>query len=195
MKGKILNSSFFSRAAPVVARDLLGKYIVRKIGNKKIVSMITETESYHGDDDLASHARHGKTKRTEVMYGPPGRFYVYLIYGMYSMLNIVTGKKNFPSAVLVRSVVDAVGPGRLTRFFNINKNINILEAAPKNGLWFEDRGVKVNKNEILTTPRVGVDYAGPLWKEKEWRFVYRIPEVYSKNMAKKRNEMKNETSS
>jgi DNA-3-methyladenine glycosylase len=170
---KVLKEKFFARPAPLVAEDLLGKFLVRKInGIEKTFSMITETESYDGIDDLASHASKGKTARTEVMFGPAGRIYVYLIYGMYFMLNIVTGEENHPSAVLIRSTNNYSGPGRLTKGLSINKELNAVVASPSTGLWFEDRGVKVNKKEIEYTPRIGVEYAGNIWSKKLWRFVY-----------------------
>jgi DNA-3-methyladenine glycosylase len=170
---KILKEEFFSRPAPLVAKDLIGKYLIRSIDGNVIASMITEAEAYEGHDDLASHASKGKTPRTEVMFGKAGRFYVYLIYGMYFMLNVVTGEEEYPSAVLIRSTEIARGPGRLTRFFFINKRFNALSASRKTGLWFEDRGIRIPKKEIAATKRVGVDYAGPIWSVKPWRFVHK----------------------
>lgn len=169
---KVLSDKFFARPAPVVAEDLLGKFLVRKVNGKEISSMIIETEAYEGVEDLASHASKGRTARTEVMFGPPGHIYIYLIYGMYFMLNIVTGKKEEPSAVLIRGTEEFSGPGKLTKGTLINKELNTLTASPKTGLWFEDRGVKIDKKEIETTPRIGVSYAGRIWAKKPWRFVY-----------------------
>src|SRR3989338_6335159 len=99
-----LKHEFFNRKTLLVARELLGKYLVRKIGNKTIRAKIVETEAYCGPDDLACHASRGLTPRTKVMFGPPGHAYVYLIYGMYHCLNIVTEKKRWPAAVLIREV-------------------------------------------------------------------------------------------
>jgi DNA-3-methyladenine glycosylase len=101
---KRLDRKFFERKTLLVARELLGKFLVRKIGDTEIAVQITETEAYHGPDDLASHASKGVTPRTKVMFGPAGYSYVYLIYGMYHCLNIVTEKDGYPSAVLVRAV-------------------------------------------------------------------------------------------
>src|SRR5690606_21154298 len=94
---------FFNRDAEVVARELLGKFLIVKQGDCKLEFMIKETEAYVGPHDLACHASKGKTKRTEVMYGEAGTIYMYLIYGMYWMLNIVTGERDYPAAVLIRS--------------------------------------------------------------------------------------------
>src|SRR3989344_2790942 len=124
MRPKILPLKFFQRSALEVAPDLLGKYLV--LGNKRL--MITEVEAYDGHDDKASHASRGKTKRNEVMFEKGGVWYVYLCYGMYWMLNIVTGDKDYPSAVLIRACrVESdselyAGPGKLTKYFKINKN-------------------------------------------------------------------------
>ncbi len=132
--------------------------------------MITETEAYDGLDDRASHASKGKTPRTEVMFGPPGHWYVYLIYGMYEMLNIVTGPEGYPSAVLIRGVQDTDGPGKLTRQLGITRAFNTKAAAKEAGLWIEDRGIVIPQNSIIRLPRIGVAYAGK-WAHKPWRFL------------------------
>src|SRR3989344_4828359 len=163
---KVLGPIFFNRPAYIVAKDLLGKYLVRKIEDEEIASMIVETEAYEGMDDLGSHASKGRTPRTEIMFQKAGRIYIYLIYGMYHMLNIVTGKKDHPAAVLIRGVVGAMGPGRLTQKMEIGKQLNTLSLGKETGLWIEDRGIKVNKKDIKITPRIGVDYAGPIWSQK-----------------------------
>ncbi len=173
----ILTEDFFRRPAPVVAADLLGKFLVRKDNGKEIAVMITETEAYEGLDDLASHASKGRTKRTEVMFNEAGRFYVYLIYGMYFMLNVVTGETGQPSAVLIRASDRVTGPGRLTRLLNITKSMNTKLAAEKTGLWFEDRGIAVTKRQIKRGPRIGVAYAGPIWSKKPWNYIYVIKEA------------------
>ncbi|HTW96464.1 MAG TPA: DNA-3-methyladenine glycosylase, partial [Candidatus Methylomirabilis sp.] len=102
MPKKILKEKFFTRPTLLVARDLLGKFLVRKIGKKEVAVMITEVEAYDGPKDLASHASRGMTDRNAIMFGAGGYFYVYLCYGMYEMLNIVTGPKNYPAAILLR---------------------------------------------------------------------------------------------
>ena len=136
--------------------------------------MITETEAYDGHDDAASHASRGKTKRNEPMFERGGVWYVYLCYGIYWMLNIVAGDKDYPSAVLIRGVEGFDGPGKLTKHFKINKSFNTCPAKPseRSGgqLYIEDRNVKHPMFNILRTPRVGVVYAGPVWSKKKWRF-------------------------
>jgi DNA-3-methyladenine glycosylase len=173
LKNKIKpDKDFFIRPAPIVARDLLGKYLVRRINGKITAYKITEVEAYEGLEDLASHASKGRTKRTEIMFGEAGKLYIYLVYGMHHMLNIVTGQVGYPSAVLIRSVENIVGPGRLTKILKIDKSLNALDAFPKNNIWFEDRGEVIDPKKILATPRIGVDYAGPIWSKKKYRFMY-----------------------
>lgn len=174
---KILNKNFFDKSAIKIAKELLGKFLVRKIGKKEINAMIIETEAYDGFVDKASHAYKGKTKRNEIMFGEAGYFYIYLIYGMYNMLNIVTDKTNYPSAVLIRAVLyegkNINGPGKLTKILKIDKKFNKKEANKKTGLWIEDRGIKIKNNtnwQIKKTPRIGVQYAGECAK-KLYRFV------------------------
>ncbi len=174
-----LTTTFFNRPTLQVAKDLLGKYLVRKVGNKVITGMITETEAYVGPNDKANHASRGLTPRTEVMFGPAGHFYIYLIYGMYYCLNIVTEKSGYPAAVLIRAVKveeapyqQTNGPGKLCRFFQIDKSLNGKKVTGGK-LWLEDRGVIVKLSQIKRTPRIGVEYAGK-WKDKKWRFVYII---------------------
>ena len=166
---KVLGKEFFNRDTKTVAEDLIGKFLVRKISGKTISAMITETEAYDGFEDKASHASKGKTKRTEIMYGHPGHFYIYLCYGMYYMLNISTREHGYPAAVLIRGVEGAEGPGKLTRFLKIERKLNGKVARKSSGLWVEDRGGK--RLKIKKTPRIGVDYAGPVWTAKKWRFV------------------------
>lgn len=173
---KILRRKFFERPALEIAEDLLGKYLVRRIGKNNVAAMITEVEAYDGLDDKASHASRGKTKRNEPMFGPAGCFYVYLIYGTHWMLNIVIGPKNYPAAILIRGGImkngrRLVGPSRFTKFLKIDKEFNNKEANRKTGFWFEDRGIKIKKFLIKKTPRIGVSYAGPIWSKKPYRLV------------------------
>ncbi|MBA3284801.1 MAG: DNA-3-methyladenine glycosylase [Nitrosopumilus sp.] len=168
---KVLKKNFFNRSALIVAPELLGKYLVVNRKGIEEAYIITETEAYDGLDDLASHASKGITARTEIMFGEAGKIYIYLIYGMYYMLNIVTDKKNYPSAILIRGVKGLDGPGKLTKKLGITKAFNTRDALPKNGLWFEDRGEKVIEIHIKKSPRIGVDYAGPIWAKKEYRFI------------------------
>jgi DNA-3-methyladenine glycosylase len=168
---KILGHVFFARPATVVAPDLLGKFLVRRTPDGEAAHMITEAEAYEGHDDRASHASRGRTARNAVMFGPPGRWYVYFVYGMHEMLNVVTGADGCPSAVLLRGVEGIVGPGRLTKRLGISRTENTLPASKATGLWIEDRGVRIMMRQIEKTPRVGVAYAGEEWAAKPWRFV------------------------
>lgn len=170
MKRTVLSQEFFERSALVVARDLLGKFLVRKIRGKEIAFMVAETEAYEGQNDLASHASRGKTPRNAPMWGEAGYFYVYLVYGMHEMLNVVTGERDYPAAVLVRGVVGVSGPGRVSRALNVVRTMSGKRASRKTGLWFEDRCVHVPLRRITRTPRVGVSYAGA-WAHKPYRFV------------------------
>ena len=168
---KILSASFFNRSALIVARDLLGKYLVKKNKGKIHAYKITEVEAYCGPNDKASHAHKGRTARNETMYAPSGILYVYFVYGMHHMLNFFTRKKNFPSAVLIRGVEKISGPGRLTKALGITKKENNILAHPKKGtLWFEDRGEKILKKNIRRTARIGISYAKE-WKDKPYRFL------------------------
>ncbi len=169
---KVLSVSFFRRPVLKVAPDLLGKFLVRRIGRKKIALPITEVEAYDGPHDKACHAHKGKTARTAPMFGRGGRFYVYFCYGIHWMLNIVTGPKNYPAAILIRAAGAVNGPAKLTRFLKINKSLNNKEVSPENGLWFEDRGLLINKKQIKRHPRIGVDYAGPVWEKNRTVLLY-----------------------
>src|SRR3989338_5518148 len=173
MSGGISNS-FFEKPTIWVAKNLVGKTLVRKYRGKLIKGIITETEAYRGLEDKASHASRGRTKRTEVMFGESGTIYIYLIYGMYWCLNIVTEKKDYPAAVLIRGAFNETGhfdgPGKLSRHFHIDKSLNGKPLSRKTGLWI-GRGIKT-KN-IKTGKRVGVDYAGR-WAKKPWRFYVKI---------------------
>jgi DNA-3-methyladenine glycosylase len=167
---RVLERGFFARPALVVARELIGKHLVRRIGNLLIAAPITETEAYVGPHDLACHGSKGRTTRTEVMFGPPGHWYVYFIYGIHWMLNAVTDDEGHPAAVLVRGAGDWNGPARLTKALRINRRFYGLSIAPETDLWIEDRGLVVPARKIKRTPRIGVDYAGP-WAAKPYRFV------------------------
>jgi DNA-3-methyladenine glycosylase len=169
---EILPLSFFSRPTLTVARELLGKYLVRRTSAGKRSVLIHEVEAYVGPHDLASHGRFGRTARTEVMFGPSGHWYVYLCYGIHWMLNVVTDRKGWPAAVLLRGAGEFDGPGKLTKGLNIDQRLNTLAAIRSSGLWIEDRGLRVRSAQIERSPRIGIDYAGP-WKEKPYRFVLR----------------------
>jgi DNA-3-methyladenine glycosylase len=169
----LVPQSFYARPAEIVAKELIGKYLVRRIGvggADEHALLITETEAYVGAHDLACHGRFGLTNRTRVMFGPAGHWYVYFIYGMYWMLNIVTGDEGSPQAVLFRTAGDYTGPGKLCRELAIDKRLYGAAAVPASGLWIEDRGYRVKRGALKRTPRIGVDYAGE-WKDKPLRFV------------------------
>lgn len=159
-----------SRGTVGLARWLLGKTLVRTRGAARLAATITEVEAYDGERDLASHASRGRTPRTEVMYAAGGVWYVYFIYGMHSMLNLVTGPEGHPAAVLIRGLDSVSGPGRLTRALGVDLGMNRAVASPESGLYLEDPGMAVARGRIQATPRIGVDYAGPVWSAKHWRF-------------------------
>ncbi|MDO8600924.1 MAG: DNA-3-methyladenine glycosylase [bacterium] len=166
---KILRGEFFNRPTLKVARELLGKFLVRKQGRKMVALMITDVEAYIGHRDRASHASRGKTARNALMFGQAGYWYIYFTYGMHWMLNIVTEGNGYPAAILIRGVQNISGPARITKFLKIDKKLNGKSALRVSGLWIEDRGVKVASRMIKKGKRVGVDYAGE-WKNRPWRF-------------------------
>lgn len=166
----ILEPAFFNRSALRVGRALLGKYLVRAESGKEIALPITELEVYDGFEDRASHAFRGKTPRNQVMWSDAGRLYVYFVYGMHWLLNVVVGKKDYPAAILIRGAGGIAGPGRLTAHLSITRVYNGKLALPETGVWFEDRGAKVKRGRIGRAPRVGVAYAGPVWAKKPYRF-------------------------
>lgn len=133
--------------------------------------MITEVEAYDGLGDKASHASRGRTNRTEVMFGHPGVWYVYFIYGMYWMLNVITGPGGRPGGVLIRGTEVVSGPGRLTKHFGVNNAFNKKNISRDTGLWIENRGVVIKQGQIKRTARIGVDYSGPYWSKRKYRFL------------------------
>jgi DNA-3-methyladenine glycosylase len=169
----VLPKKFFERPVLEVAKGLIGAALVRRFADgTTISSMLTEVEAYDGPEDLASHAAKGRTPRTEVMFGPAGVFYVYLIYGMHWMLNVVTGVPGHPAAVLIRGTQDISGPGRITARLEIDKSLNGKPAKKSSGLWFEDRSIVIPNKRIKATPRIGVDYSGA-WAQVPYRFILR----------------------
>ncbi len=166
----MLGLSFYQRDAATVAKDLLGKTLVVNLGNSEQRSSIVETEAYVGVHDLACHASKGKTKRTEIMFGPAGRAYIYLIYGMYDLLNVVVGNQD-GQAVLIRAVEpltfegDTKGPGKLCKVLGITRSLNHESLVGKK-LWLEKGEAPTT---ITTTTRIGVDYAKD-WKDAPLRF-------------------------
>jgi DNA-3-methyladenine glycosylase len=165
---------FEQKNTVALARGLIGRVLVRGHEDGSVSRhVITETEAYHGEEDLACHASKGRTTRTDVMYRAGGVWYVYLCYGIHEMLNLVTGPDGFPSAVLIRGIEKANGPGRLTKMLGIDRRMNGLPALTATGLWIEEGEENVPHKEIVAGPRVGVDYAGAIWAAKPWRFVWK----------------------
>jgi len=163
--GIVLKKSFYNRPTLEVARDLLGCYIVRKIGKKSIQAMIVDVEAYIGEDDLACHASKGRTPRSEVLYGEAGRAYVYLIYGMHHIMNVVTEKGDFPAAVMIRAVkIEGVdfkktnGPGKVCRQLKIDRTLHDWDVTKGEKLWIE-KGKKIPFSHIIATTRLGIAYA------------------------------------
>jgi DNA-3-methyladenine glycosylase len=168
LPGKRLTKDFFVRDVLDVSPELPGKFLVIRTGNGSLQKLkITEVEAYRGTEDKACHAFKGRTRRTEIMYREGGCLYVYFVYGMYWMLNIVTGKKEDPQAVLIRGGESVYGPGRLTKSFGIDGSFNGEELDQSERIWLEDVGVKPI---IKTGTRIGIDYAGECWRSKPWRF-------------------------
>ncbi len=168
-------STFSSPDTVRLARELVGRQLVLADpqGRETARHTIVETEAYDGPDDRASHARNGPTPRSAVMFGPPGHWYVYLVYGMHEMLNLVTGPAGYPAAVLIRGLDSVSGPGRLTKTLGIGRRFNGLPAAPAHGLYLAEAPVSIPPHAIEATPRIGVDYAGPHWASRPYRFILR----------------------
>lgn len=180
-----LSPDFYAQPTLTVARDLLGARLVRILDGLRLVGIITETEAYIGETDLGCHAKAGKTPRNAVMYGPPGRAYVYFTYGMHWMLNVVTERDGFPAAVLIRAIHplegadvmsarrhgrDSIGPAKLTQALGIDAGQNGLDLCdPASGLWIE-AGHPVAEVEVVTGPRVGLFNVPEPWKSIPWRF-------------------------
>jgi len=169
MADRIPTTWFQNHDAVHLAQSLLGTTLVRKYPDgRELRAQITETEAYFGSDDLASHASKGRTPRTELMFGPGGFVYVYLIYGRYWLLNIVTGRAGEPEAVLIRSLTTVNGPGRIGNLLELDKSFYGEDLGSSERLWIEDT---ILEGTITASPRIGVDYAGEVWKNMPWRFV------------------------
>lgn len=192
MKTKRLGYDFFNRTSLVVAQDLLNCIITSDLPEGKVTGKIIETESYSGEDDLACHASRGRTKKTETLYRRAGTLYVYLNYGLFYLLNIVCDKKDFPSAVLIRSleIIEgeeivkkriinnphlklnqhlATGPGKLCAALGITKDYNNLDIITSKKIYLSEGGTKIKQSDIIKSKRIGVDYAGES-KDNLWRF-------------------------
>jgi len=190
-----LSRSFYEQPTLEVARQLLGKYLVRKHPDGTTIGRIVETEAYVGPQDKACHASRGRTPRTEIMFGPAGHAYVYFVYGFHHMLNIVTEQVDFPAAVLIRAVEPvagvglmkkrrsvelpralASGPGKLCEAFAVDRTLNGSDLCGR-VLYIRDDNEPAPK--VRVRPRIGVDYAG-IWKHKPWRFLVEGNEFVSK---------------
>ncbi len=199
----ILRQDFFSRPTLTVARELLGQRLVREIDEQRLCGRIVETEAYIGLDDTACHASKGRTPRTEVMFGPAGYAYVYLIYGMYHMLNFITEQEGFPAAVLIRAIeplqglefmqvrrqkknhrpVKTVnltnGPGKLCQALGVDKNLNRWNVTTGQKLWLE--ADETTPDDVVAIgPRSGIGYAASQDQLAPWRFWVRGNQFVSK---------------
>lgn len=181
-----LPRTFYEQPTLALARALIGARLVRISDGVRLSGLITETEAYIGEEDLACHARHGRTPRTQVMYGPPGHAYVYFTYGNHWMLNVVSEAEGRPAAVLIRAIQpvegaevmlkrrlgrDTHGPGKLCQALGIDKSLNGADlTTPAAGLWIE-RGRAVPDRAVTIGPRVGLTTTPEPWFSKPWRFL------------------------
>jgi DNA-3-methyladenine glycosylase len=181
-----LPRKFYNRPTLTVARELIGARLVRILDGVKLVGVISETEAYISQKDLACHAKAGLTARTAVMFGGPGHAYVYFTYGNHWMLNTVTEREGFPAAVLIRAIQpiegveimsarrsgrDTFGPGKLTQAMGITKSENGVDLTKTtHGLWIE-AGLKVPNSLVTKGPRVGLNNTPEPWLSKPWRFL------------------------
>ncbi|MBE6731782.1 MAG: DNA-3-methyladenine glycosylase [Ruminococcaceae bacterium] len=165
-----LAKEFFNRDCLTVARELVGKILVHKAGDKEYKLRVTETEAYIGETDSACHAYKGRTPRTETMYKKGGTVYIYLCYGIHHLLNIVTGEENDAQAVLIRACEKPYdGPGKLTKALKITKELNNTNVISENSeIYFE---TDEENFEVITGKRIGIDYAKEEDREKPWRFI------------------------
>jgi DNA-3-methyladenine glycosylase len=187
----ILNRKFYRCDTLQGAGELLGKKLVRQINDLELSGMIVETEAYCGEADSACHAHCGMTPRNAVMFGDPGHAYVYFTYGMHYMLNLVTEAKGRPCAVLVRAIMPLTGkeemkvrrrrkvseltngPAKLCQALGIDKSLNGWDLTRGKELWVEDYK-KIPDKSIITTPRIGIDYAEKEHRNAQWRFLYHL---------------------
>ena len=159
---------FYHRPCEVVARDLVGKVLVRRVDGQELRLRITETECYCGEEDTACHAHKGKTERTKPMYESGGITYVYLCYGMHWLMNVITGEEEQPQGVLFRAGEGFNGPGKLTKALGVTGEQNKQSFVDNDEIWIEDDG---QNHEYHTDTRVGIAYATEEYREKQWRFV------------------------
>ncbi len=165
---KRLKKDFYLRPATELSVLLLGKLLVRKTEQGVVKARITETECYFGEEDTACHAHRGKTDRTRILYEEGGLAYVYLCYGIHSLLNVVSGDKGHPEAVLIRAVDGYNGPGKLTKALSITREQNYTDLCTSDELWIEDDGLV--PTEIQRSKRVGIDYATQEYQDVLWNF-------------------------
>jgi DNA-3-methyladenine glycosylase len=187
-----LERQFFSRPTLQVARELLGTRLVRLEGGERTAGIIVETEAYIGEEDLGCHASAGFTPRTRVLYGPPGRAYVYFTYGMHWMLNFVAEREGFPAAVLIRGIVPSEGieriavrragrprrqwtdgPGKICMALAINREQNDADLCAPEAEIFVEFGVNISDSCVTIGPRVGLNSVPEPWKSVPWRFIAR----------------------
>ncbi len=185
-----LDRSFYNRPVLQVAREVLGKRLVRVDHGERLAGIIVEAEAYRGEEDQACHARVGNTPRTRVLYGPPGHAYVYFTYGNYWMLNFVAEREGFPAAVLIRGIVPTEGieriaarrpkvnsrhwtdgPGKICIAFGIGKSLNEADLCAPEAELFVERGESIPDDCVTTSPRVGLNNTPEPWKSIPWRFV------------------------
>ena len=167
---KRLKKADYAADAVTMAKMLLGKWLCRRLdGGTVLKARIVETEAYCGEGDTACHAHCGKTERNAPMYEAGGIAYVYLCYGMHNLLNVVTGVKGYSEAVLIRGVEGRIGPGRVTRFLQINRTLNREPLTTSKCLWIEDDGTKLPR--FKATSRIGIAYATKRDQSRKWRFV------------------------
>ena len=184
-----LDEDFFLREVTDVARDLLGKRLVRCVDGQRVSGIITETEAYRGEEDLACHARSGRTNRNAVMYGMAGRAYIYFTYGMHWCLNAVCGPGGFPAAVLLRAIHPEEGlefiaarregvkpadwcrgPARLCKALAIDGRLNGVMLCEQDSPVFIEEGFNLDDVSVTTSPRIGIHYAPEPWRSKPWRY-------------------------
>lgn len=165
---KYLSESFFKRDALIVAPELVGKIIVRKLDDGTQIRLrIDETECYMGENDTACHASKGRTKRTEILYHEGGCLYVYLCYGIHNLMNVITGEKDNPQGVLIRSCIGFNGPGKLTKELQIDRSFNDERLDSSERIYFADDGMKFS---LTALKRVGIDYASEEDRNRLWRW-------------------------
>jgi len=169
-----IKRSFYNRNTVTVAQELLGSHLVHHVDGVEKIGKIVEVEAYLGPHDLAAHSARGKTERTKVMFGPPGYAYVYMIYGMYFCMNVVTEQEGQASAVLIRALepvsniaARTQGPGLLCKAMGIDKTLNARDLCDDD--FYIAAPSEKDRISIVKRPRIGVDYAGH-WAKRLLRF-------------------------